>query len=186
VAFAFSTMVYTGLLLGDSLPIPFWDTVLLPILFFVSALSTGLMALILVGTLHGGHDEAMAALARADIILIIVEILILAAYMHGSVRRPITQPAAQTALTGDLAPMFWGGVAFCGLAAPLCLEAAEIHGAGAVVAAALGLVGGLLLRYVVLAAGVFYGYTAAGFTFNPVNNPKMEMPDIGMVPPGNT
>ncbi|MBU0595576.1 polysulfide reductase NrfD, partial [Candidatus Bipolaricaulota bacterium] len=36
---AFGTMVYTGLLLGDALPIPFWNTVLLPILFFISALS---------------------------------------------------------------------------------------------------------------------------------------------------
>ena len=183
--FAFSTMVYTGLLLGDALPFPFWSTILLPVLFFVSALSTGIMAVILVGTFMGGAEEGIATLTNADIILLVLEAFVLAAYLHGAHRLPNTQPSAEFLLRGEGAAFFWGGVAFCGLAAPLCLEVAGLHGVGAAVASLFGLFGGLLLRYCVLAGGAMYGYTAAGFVFEPVNKPKDTMPGMGKVPPGN-
>ena len=47
VIFAFGTMIYTGILLGASRPIAFWSTAMLPLLFLVSALSTGFIAVIL-------------------------------------------------------------------------------------------------------------------------------------------
>ena len=53
VIFAFGTMIYTGILLGAARPIAFWSTAMLPLLFLVSALSTGEMAVILIGSLSG-------------------------------------------------------------------------------------------------------------------------------------
>ena len=53
IIFAFGTMIYTGILLGAARPIAFWSTAMLPLLFLVSALSTGMMSVILVESLTG-------------------------------------------------------------------------------------------------------------------------------------
>jgi polysulfide reductase chain C len=182
--FAFATMVYTGLLLGDALPIPFWSTVLLPVLFFLSALSTGVMAIILVGTIGAAEQAQLLALARVDILLIVSEALVLAAYLHGSYRIPNSRTSAEHVLRGEAANMFWFGVVVCGLALPVLIDAIGLHGAGAVLASILGLIGGLCLRYVVLAGGAVYPISAAGFMFRPVTRPKEPMPEIGKLPPG--
>ena len=42
--FALCTMIYTGILLAAARPIAFWSTPMLPLLFLVSALSTGTVA----------------------------------------------------------------------------------------------------------------------------------------------
>jgi polysulfide reductase chain C len=182
--FAFGTMVYTGLLLGDALPFPFWSTVLLPILFFLSALSTGIMVVIFFGVIAGAEASRLLILARADILLIGAEALVLAAYLHGSYRVPNSRMSAEQVLKGDLAGMFWLGVVVCGLALPLVIDASGLHGAWAMLASVLGLVGGLCLRYVVLVAGAMYPIAVAGFTFRPVTRPKEPMPGIGRLPPG--
>lgn len=181
--FAFGTMVYTGLLLGDAIPIPFWNTVLLPILFFMSALSTGVMAIILAGVMAGVEETRLLTLGQVDILLIVVEILVLAAYLHGSYRLPNSRMSAEHVLKGDSAPMFWFGVVVCGLLIPLFIDVVGLHGAGAALASILGLIGGLCLRYVVLAGGAMYPMSAAGFEFRPVQRPKEPKPPIGMVPP---
>jgi polysulfide reductase chain C len=181
--FAFGTMIYTGLLLGDALPIPFWNTVLLPILFFLSALSTGVMAVILVGVIAGAEQSRLLTLGRIDVLLIVVEALVLAAYMHASYRIPNTRMSAQCVLAGEAAAMFWFGVGVCGLLIPLLIDAVGLHGAWAVIASVLGLIGGLCLRYVVLAGGAMYPIAAAGFEFRPVTRPKEPMPAIGKLPP---
>jgi len=56
--FAFATAIYTGILLKATKSVPLWNTSLLPILFLVSALSTGSMAIILstLGTGFFAHD----------------------------------------------------------------------------------------------------------------------------------
>ena len=79
--------------------------------------------------------------------------------------------------------MFWVGVGVCGLLIPLLIDAIGIHGVGAAVASVLGLIGGLCLRYVVLAGGAMYPISAAGFEFRPVRRPKEPMPAIGKLPP---
>ncbi len=50
---AIATMVYSGLVLGASKPIAFWSTPLLPLLFFVSASSCGVMLVLLGGVVYG-------------------------------------------------------------------------------------------------------------------------------------
>ena len=85
--------------------------------------------------------------------------------------------------------MFWYGVAFVGLLIPLLLDVLDVftfgHASAAitVVAALMGLLGGLLLRYVILAAGNMPTYLAAGFEFRPVRRPKDPMPPMGKLPP---
>jgi len=161
--FAFGTMIYTGILLGANRPIAFWSTAMLPLLFLVSALSTGVMAVVLVAAIAGhGHDAVVEWLARRDLLLIGLEIVVLAFYLQGTHRVSESRASAQLVLTGALAPFFWFGVAILGLLLPLVLEAAGGLPL-AVVASLCGLAGGLMLRYVVLAGGIHAPLRAGPF-----------------------
>jgi formate-dependent nitrite reductase membrane component NrfD len=162
VVFAFGTMIYTGVLLGAARPIAFWSTAMLPLLFLVSALSTGIMAVILITSLASGTSvEQVHSLARIDIVVIILEIFVLAFYLQGTHRVPESRASAELVLTGAVAPLFWWGVVVLGLIAPLLLELLgtyALHGGGArcaaVVASLCGITGGLFLRQVVLSGGI--------------------------------
>lgn len=160
--FAFGTMIYTGLLLGANRPIAFWSTALVPVMFLVSALSTGMMAVVLVSILGGGdHSGPISTLARLDIVLLVLEAIVIVMYLQGTHRVPESRASARLVLTGSVAPLFWLGVAVCGLIVPLALELLGVYaldGSGATavtaIAAISGLVGGLCLRQVVLSGGV--------------------------------
>jgi len=178
--FAFLTVVYTGLLLGYSQPIALWRTALLPVLFFVSAMSTGIMAIVLVGGFMAVHPEQLAVLARIDAQVLLFEMFVLVVFLYNAYRTIESRPSAKRILTGAVAPAFWIGVVACGLVIPFLLEFTET---AALLAALLGLFGGLLLRYTVLAGGSLTQMTAAGFEFARVHRPKEPMPAMGKVPP---
>jgi formate-dependent nitrite reductase membrane component NrfD len=171
MVFAFGTMIYTGILLGASRPIAFWSTAMLPLLFLVSALSTGIMAVVLIASLRGGaYAEAIHGLARVDMLLIILEMFVLGFYLQGTHRVPESRASAELVLTGAVAPLFWGGVVVVGLSVPLLLELWAVfaleQGVGAVAAfaaSACGLIGGLCLRQVVLSGGIHAPLRAGRF-----------------------
>ena len=171
IIFAFGTMIYTGILLAASRPIAFWSTALLPLLFLVSALSTGIMAVVVIASLAGGtHAEPIHFLAKLDIMLIILEMFVLVFYLQGTHRVPESRASAQLVLTGSVAPLFWWGVAVLGLTAPLLLELLSVgalDGGGSVAVALLaslcGITGGLFLRQVVLSGGIHAPLRAGRF-----------------------
>lgn len=171
VVFAFGTMIYTGILLAASRPIAFWSTALLPLLFLVSALSTGIMAVVLIASLAGRtHEGPVHSLARFDLLVIILEMFVLGFYLQGTHRVPESRASAQLVLTGAVAPLFWWGVAVLGLTVPLLLDLLSVQalrGTGATSVAALssicGIAGGLFLRQVVLSGGIHAPLRAGRF-----------------------
>jgi polysulfide reductase chain C len=172
VVFAFATVIYTGILLGAARPIAFWSTAMLPLVFLVSALSTGLMAVILVGSVAEGATPLLTALEKADSIAIVLELFVLGFYLQGTHRVRESRASAQVVLTGSVAPLFWLGVVVLGLLAPLGFELVGIFGAegsGAAVTAFLGalcgILGGLFLRRVVLAGGIHAPLEAGRFEY---------------------
>lgn len=183
--FAFMTVVYTGLLLGYSQPIALWRTALLPVLFFASAISTGLMAIILVGQFAGVAESQIALLSRADAAALLFEAFVLAMFLYTAYRTVESRFSAKRILTGAVAPAFWLGVVACGLVIPFFMEVGGGHGTAAGSASLLGLLGGLFLRFTILAAGTLDPLVAGGFEFARVHRPKEAMPAAGKVPPGN-
>lgn len=165
---ALATAVYTGFLIGAMIPRPMWNTPLLPFLFLVSALSTGLGAAFLAvwfwrmapGPKAGGEvDSLLAWLAGTDIGLLVLEMLVVYAYLALSSSK--SPEAVQLLLRGPLSPLFWAGFVGAGVALPLGLEAysltLEETGARAALQAGSGmllLAGGLILRLWILAAGL--------------------------------
>jgi polysulfide reductase chain C len=173
VVFALCTVMYTGILLGANRPIAFWSTAMVPLLFLVSALSTGVMAVILVSSLAGAaHGGPIATLVRADVFLIALEVVVLGFYLQATHRVPESRASARIVLSGSVAPLFWFGVVIVGLAIPLALEvwgtaagAESGVSAATVVAAICGLIGGLCLRQVVLRGGIQAPLRAGRFDY---------------------
>jgi polysulfide reductase chain C len=169
LVFAVLVMIYTGVLLGVSRSIAFWNTAMLPLLFLVSASSTGVMAVLLLAPASPGP---VARLAQIDLALIGLECLVIAFYLQASHRTDESRSSVQLLLRGRLASMFWVGLVVVGLAVPLVINLIEVTGmAGesgmwlARIGAVAGLLGGLLLRRLVLAAGVRAPLRAAGIEF---------------------
>jgi polysulfide reductase chain C len=181
--FAFLTVIYTGLLLGYSQPIALWRTALLPVLFFISAVSTGLMAIMLIGQSSGVAGTQLALLASIDAALLAFEMFVLIVFLYNAYRTLESRASAKRLLTGSVATALWLGVVACGLVIPFLLELQGGHGMAATLAAVLGLFGGLCLRYAILAGGIITPVTTAGFEFTRVARPKDPMPAIGKLPP---
>jgi formate-dependent nitrite reductase membrane component NrfD len=181
--FAFLTVVYTGLLLGYSQPIALWNTALLPVLFFVSAVSTGVMAIVLIGSHLGVAATQLALLANVDAVILVFEMFVLIVFLYNAYRTIESRFSAKRIITGAVAPAFWLGVIACGLVVPFFLELMGGHGIAATLAALLGLFGGLCLRYTVLAGGTLSPIMAAGYEFARVARPKDPMPSMGKLPP---
>lgn len=182
-AFAFFTVVYTGLLLGYSQPIALWRTALLPVLFFVSAVSTGIMAIVLIGHFMGVEETQLALLANIDAMVLLLEMFVVVVFMYNAYRIIESRYSAKRMLAGAVAPGFWLGVVACGLILPFFLELFGGEGIAAGLAAVLGLFGGLCLRYSILAGGALGPLAAGGFEFARVDRPKEPMPAMGKVPP---
>jgi formate-dependent nitrite reductase membrane component NrfD len=171
---ALATAVYTGLLLGMVLPIPFWNTPVLPVLFLLSALLTGAGLLVLTTALYRrvrrepedpGIRKSSNLMTRSVMILIGTQLLVfllLFAIMFNS--QPAARESASFLLTGGYASIFWIGVVVIGLLAPLAVAGAMVPRERTISLASMSnvgmlsgvciLAGGLLLRYAVLAAGV--------------------------------
>jgi formate-dependent nitrite reductase membrane component NrfD len=174
--FGFLTVIYTGLLLGYSQPIALWRTALLPVLFFVSAVSTGIMAIILVGHFRRVDAMQLAQLAKIDAGILVFEMFILIVFLYNAYRTIESRFSAKRILAGAVAPVFWLGVVACGLVIPFLLELQGGEGSAAIFAAVLGLFGGLCLRFSILAAGTLSPIEAAGFEFARVDRQKEPMP----------
>jgi len=181
--FAFLTVVYTGLLLGYNQPIALWNTALLPVLFFVSAISTGIMAVMFFGLGLGVGESQLALLAKIDAITMVFELFVLIVFLYNAYRTIESRFSAKRILVGPVASYLWLGVIVCGLVIPFCLELWGGHGIAVTIAALLGLFGGLCLRYTVLAGGTIGAIEAAGFEFARIDRPKDPMPAMGKVPP---
>ena len=157
VVLALAGSLYIGFLLAVVKCRPFWNTPLLPLLFVMSSLSTGVAMLTLVASIGGAIGYAISVpeqIAGIETILLTVELLMVASYvitMENSL--PQARSSVRRLISGDLAMMFWTGVVLAGLVLPLGLQVVDLT-ATAWVAAVLVLIGGFSLRYTFLFAGV--------------------------------
>ena len=163
--FACATAMYTGLLLKSMKPIQFWNTSLIVVLFFLSALSTGSISVLLSSINHFAEAEGgkviLGFLIRGDLILILGESLVLGLYLFTMFRASsASKKSVLSLIRGDLKLLFWGGIVICGLAIPVFLKYVELIHSELVmpelitISCLFILSGGLLLRYGILAAGV--------------------------------
>ncbi|MDH3526287.1 MAG: polysulfide reductase NrfD [Gammaproteobacteria bacterium] len=169
--------VYTGVLLGALPSRPFWNSPVLAMLFLLSSISTGIAAIILVRALlkrkvqsdtqTHNYNETGFLLSATDTLLIGLELLALflfVMYAHltiGNAKAAI----AVIMVGGELSTLFWLWVVVIGLLVPALIELALIvprivyqkafysHRAVDILVPVSVLIGGFMLRYVVVIAG---------------------------------
>ncbi len=165
---ALCVAVYTGALLGVCSTYPLWNNALLPILFLVSALSTGAASVLCVSIVrHADEFNMVGVLKKFHFFLPIIELLLIASLMF------ITQSnsdagyqSVMNLISGQWAIWFWLGLIFIGLIGPTLLETWLLFFSSeefeksrlahwiSFASDAGVLVGGFLLRYLIVAAAV--------------------------------
>jgi len=167
--FSVMVMIYTGVLLGASRAIAFWNTAMLPLLFLVSAVCTGIMAVVLLTPSSPALSEAFGFLSRALLYLLIFQVIVLAFFIQASHRTDDSRASTRLLLKGRLSKKFWFGLIIVGLLIPLILIISAVIHEGDLslvrIACVLGLVGGFILRRLILAAGIRTPLRAAGIDF---------------------
>ncbi|KLU60801.1 polysulfide reductase, NrfD [Peptococcaceae bacterium CEB3] len=166
---AVSVASYTGVLLNAA-DRPLWQIALLPELFLVSAMSTGVAAVGVAVALsrrwRASHEEKLS-LALVDIVLVGIELLIFGAMMIDSQIGTLNQQLAYAVLwTGSYAAAFWIMIMILGLVVPLILKIVEVRGRlpwkwnewVGLGSSLLVLVGGFFVRYVITYAGQMTGW----------------------------
>lgn len=181
---ALATCAYTGMLVAVVKAIPFWNTYAMPLLFVVSALSTGLSITALIGNIldKGMHADEYKV-SKLHTYLVSIEI-ILVAFIFGLAMAGggVKADSAMKAISGELALGFWLFLVGLGLIVPLLISAltvkklgssahtghafqaaagsgtALVQGQGSanvlLLCDALILLGGFVLRYVIIFAAL--------------------------------
>ena len=151
-AFGFGLAGYTGVLVTAT-TIPVWQNArLLGGVFLASAASAsyGLLMLLLLRRGRAHSDPAVSKLARADRFVMVLEFLLVVGLVVtlGAASWPMT--------TGGFGLLFWLGAVGLGMLVPLLLHRVAPRGwdphRREVVAAVCALIGGLVLRFVVVMA----------------------------------
>ena len=163
--FALLTLIYTGIVLGVAKPIAFWDLRVLPWLFLISSISIGIMGVAFSLSVYGlsaGQvvEQPQMLLVHYNAFIIIVEVLIIVFYLWRMHQVREARISVHIVTKGMLAGHFWGGVVVAGLMVPFAFA---IYGAYmptikpililTALFSIIGLVGGFMLRYVVIAGG---------------------------------
>lgn len=161
VVAAGATAAYTGVLLESLASVLLWRTPFVPALFVLSSASCGIavafLAASFVETRHP-YRGPLVWLARVDGGIVLVEAGCLAVFLLLAFAGEGTAAAARALVSGELAPVFWGVLAVCGLAVPLVLERFLTHGNSRTQLlwiAALLLVGGFALRWCIVGASAY-------------------------------
>jgi protein NrfD len=155
-----SVCVYTGVLLATMKAHPFWNSPALPVLFTISAVSTGssLLALTIGIWPSAGGVEALISgamqhemLHTLDSVLVLVELLVIMLYviLMASSSNLTAKKVGLRWLKGEFAGWFWGGMVVGGLALPYLLYGTD-GVLSDLVAPVLVILAGLLLRFLMV------------------------------------
>ncbi len=159
----FCIMLYTGVLFSSLKAHSFWATPAIPVLFTVSALSTACACTMLclgftglypdlppvgLAAIAGVGHEVHELLHTLDIVLIVAEItvLLLIVLSFLGAGNKTAHDAADRWVRGAYAKYFWIGMVCCGLVLPLLFNIIGLS----VPAAVLALLGGWLLRFLIV------------------------------------
>ena len=153
---------YTGVLLSTMGSRPLWNTSLLWVLFLVSGLSTAAAFVHLIAK----NKAESELLAKADNGFLVVELFVMVMLFLGllSSARPHIE-AAQLLLTGTFAPAFWVFVIGLGIVIPLGIQLLAVNHKirQTPIAPIMVIVGGLILRFVIVSAGQYSHWFNAHF-----------------------
>jgi formate-dependent nitrite reductase membrane component NrfD len=154
--------VYTGVLLSTMGSRPLWNSSMLWVLFLISGLST---AAALVHMIAKDIDER-ELLAKADNGFLTIEFFVLALLLIGLLTSSSVHiEAAKLLISGAYAPAFWVFVVGMGVVIPLFIQLLAVNHKikHTPIAPIMVIGGGLILRFIIVAAGQYSHYLNAHF-----------------------
>jgi polysulfide reductase chain C len=121
---ALATCAYTGLLLAVVKAVPFWNFYLMPVIFVVSALSTGLSLNSILAHLFEKKELKEGKACETHLVLVGIEIILLAiffGFILMGIKGPVALASANKILFGELSLVFWVVLVGMGLVGPFFL-----------------------------------------------------------------
>ena len=165
---ALGVMIYPGVAMSLT-SVPLWVTGLLPLLFIGVATLCGVAATTMVLSIYYARsagdvkEQALGSMKAMVTPLLVLSAFVLVVLFFFTMATASIGPVGleSTALltTGSFAPLFWGGLIIAGLILPIVLLGMGVRGSArfplfAAVSSILLLTGGLVLRYLVVSAGI--------------------------------
>lgn len=154
--------IYTGVLLSAMGSRPLWNSSILAILFLVSGLSSAAAFVHMIAK----NVEERELLAKSDNGFLVIEIFVIALLFIGLLTSSkVHIEAAQLLISGAFAPVFWVFVVGIGIVIPLFIQLLAVNHKikHTPVAPIMVIVGGLILRFVIVIAGQYSHYMNAHF-----------------------
>lgn len=146
--------IYTGILLSSLGARPLWNTSILWLLFLISGLS-GAAAFV---HLIAKNVKERELLAKADNGFLIIELFVIMLMIIGFLTSSqVAINAVSLILTGPFAAVFWVFVIGIGIVIPLIIQLLALNHKinHTAVAPILVIIGGLILRFVIVSAGQY-------------------------------
>jgi protein NrfD len=161
---AFGVAIYSGFVVGYVGAIKMWSSGLVPVLYVISGLTNGLALVVLVSL--NQSDDIIIKAGNFFLVSLAVYVVLLGIYLwsatYGSAA---ARDSVKRVLRGNIAPVFWLGTVLVGIIIPAALIAPfslsdETATALFAIASICNVVGGLLLRYVILKGGIYIPLTS--------------------------
>ena len=155
---AFAVAIYTGFVMNGFKAIPFWNSALLPVLFFLCGVLGGLGLSTIIAF---GNGQVNIVAETASRWLLIINALLIVIYLWRATCRGQTgKQSVVEQIRGQFAPVFWAGVITMGIIIPVVIAfASYFAGEASAVLLVIGvgceITGGLSLRYCILKAGAY-------------------------------
>lgn len=144
--------IYTGVLLSGLAARPLWNSSMLWILFLTSGISAAAAFVHLVTTDSVEREIS----AKADNAFLIFELFVITLFIVGMLSSAqAQQTAARLILNGPYASVFWVFVVGCGIIIPLIIQLLAVNHKiqHTPIAPIMVMLGGLILRFVIVYAG---------------------------------
>jgi len=154
--------VYTGVLLSTMGSRPLWNSSMLWVLFLISGLSTAAAFVHMIAA----NVEERELLAKADNGFLTIELFVLALLIIGlSTSSAVHIAAVKLLINGIFAPAFWVFVVGMGVVIPLIIQLLAVNHKikHTPIAPIMVIVGGLILRFIIVQAGQYSHYLNAHF-----------------------
>lgn len=154
--------IYTGVLLSTMGSRPLWNTSILWVLFLVSGLSTAAAFVHMIAK----NVEERELLAKADNGFLIIELFVIALLLIGLLTSSAVHiNAAKLLINGPYAPTFWVFVVGMGVFIPLIIQLLAVSHKikHTPIAPIMVIIGGLILRFIIVQAGQYSHYINAHF-----------------------
>jgi protein NrfD len=149
--------MYTGVLLSSIGARPLWNSAMLWMVFLVSGLSAASAFVHLIAR----DPEERVLLAKADNGFLTLELFVIGGFISGLLTSSgVHSEAVTLILTGPYASVFWVGVIGLGIIIPLFIQMLAVNGKvkHSPAAPLMVLLGGLVLRFVIVYAGQYSHY----------------------------